>query len=571
MNNLINHHFLKYHLFLMAALYFLCVGFGCSGGDACKLNRDCEIGERCRSGVCLSIRQDDESSGDGGEQVDRVAQTEPSVDNKQPLPDRRNNPEPVIDHGNVDRGTPDKNVPKPDQARDNKPPDTRPPVKPGSGFAATARSWSVPSLSGIRSGAFTTNRAYGYEFWNVLDMNGDGKPDLVWTSQATTRTPWGDASSPHWKVFLNNGSGFSSSPTNWSVPVLSGIRSGAFTTNRAYGYEFWNVLDMNGDGKPDLVWTSRTTARAPWGDASGPHWKVYLNTGSGFSKSPITWSVPVFSGIKSGVFTTNRAYGYEFWNLLDINGDGKPDLVWTSRTTTRTPWGDASGPYWKVYLNTGSGFAKSPQNWVLPVLSGIKSGAFTTNRAYGYEFWNLLDMNGDRKPDLVWTSRTTTRAPWGDASSPYWKVYLNNGRGFSTNPSSWVLPVLSGIKSGAFTTNRAYGYEFWNTFDLNGDGKPDLIWTSQTSKRIPWGTPSKPVWKVFLNSGGGFIPSSKDWPVPVLSGIQSGAFTTNRAYGYEFWNTFDLNGDKKPDFIWTSQTSSRIPWSGPVWKVFLNQ
>jgi len=548
------------------------ISSGC-GGNSCKRNIDCGKGNICQDNSCQPAPNNPNPGEDGG-----IA-TNNDKDNTTPdpgntpdasAPDNTHTPDPgtTPDPGQPDQITsPDKgnNVPDPGK------PDKTPPNKPATGFAKASKNWAVPNLSGVRGGAYMTNRFYGNEIWDLIDINGDGKPDLVWSSQTTGRKPWGTDSAPYWKVYLNDGQNFSAVAKNWPVPVFQGVRGGAYMANRFYGNEIWNLIDINGDKKPDLVWTSQTTGRKPWGTDSAPYWKVYLNTGNGFASSPKNWTIPVFQGVRGGAYIANRFYGNEIWNLMDMNGDGKPDLVWSSQTTGRKPWGDGVTNYWKVYLNNGSNFSQSAQNWAVPNLSGVKGGVYIANRFYGNEIWSTLDLNGDKLPDLVWSSQTTGRKPWGTGSAPYWKVYLNDGQNFSALAKNWPVPALQGVRGGAYMPNRFYGNEIWSTLDLNGDGKLDLVWTSQTTGRKPWGTDSAPYWKVFTNTGSGFASSSSNWSVPALQGVRGGAYQTARFYGNEIWSTLDMNGDKKPDFVWTSQTTGRKPWGDGVthhWKIF---
>jgi len=122
----------------------------------------------------------------------------------------------------------------------------------------------------------TPNGNYGQQSWSLIDMDGDGKPDLVVTSVADSngytygaRIQYGASSSPYWMVYLNNGNGFSSTPIHWSTPQggnnyehLGNSFVGGFdyvaneaTPTGNYGQQSWSLMDMDGDGKPDLVVT----------------------------------------------------------------------------------------------------------------------------------------------------------------------------------------------------------------------------------------------------------------------------------------------------------------------------
>ncbi|MBL0048692.1 MAG: T9SS type A sorting domain-containing protein [Bacteroidetes bacterium] len=521
----------------------------------------------------------------------------------------------------------------------------------GQGFSATSSNWDVP-VGGIKSGAtnlgfylpgFYTASSYSLnsQNWNIMDINGDGLSDLVVTSEnltANTATVFGAATNPYWKVYLNNGSGFSTLASNWAVPV-GGLKNGAnnlgfylagFSTAASYSLnsQNWNVMDMNGDNKPDLVVTSENlTANTStvFSPSSNPYWKVYLNTGSGFSTIANNWAVPV-GGLKNGAnnvgfyltgFYTAASYSLhsQNWNVTDINADGKPDLVVTSENltaNTSTVFGTAPNLYWKVYLNTGTGFSTTASNWAVPI-GGLKNGAtnlgfylsaYSTaaNYSLNSQNWNLMDINADGKPDLVVTSEnltSNTSTVYSAASNPYWKVYLNNGSGFSTVASNWTVP-MGGLKNGAnnlgfyltaYYTAASYALnsQNWNLMDINGDGLSDLVVTSENltaNNATVFSPTSNPYWKVYLNNGSGFSTAPSNWAVPV-GGLKNGAnnlgfylagFSTAASYSLnsQNWNVMDMNGDNKPDLVVTSENltanTSTVysPTSNPYWKVYIN-
>ncbi|MBL8034579.1 MAG: hypothetical protein JNJ69_12820, partial [Leptospiraceae bacterium] len=193
--------------------------------------------------------------------------------------------------------------------------------------------WSFPAgVTGINSGTnyprWTDTSGNG-DHNNLIDMNGDGKPDRVFHYNYVTNTPglW---------VALSNGAGFST-PTNWSFPEgVTGVNSGTNYprwANPDGSGDYNNLIDMNGDGKPDRVFHYNYVTNTPglW---------VALNNGAGFS-TPANWSFPEgVTGINSGTNYprwTNSNRSGDFNNLIDMNGDGRPDRVFHYNYATNTP------------------------------------------------------------------------------------------------------------------------------------------------------------------------------------------------------------------------------------------
>ncbi len=285
----------------------------------------------------------------------------------------------------------------------------------GSGFEKGAVPWFVPP-GGKHLAGFNdlggepgdgSDVAYGDQRWRLSDLDGDGRPDLIVTAVATPRDGynyWSEVpgykdGKPFWFVFKNNGSGFEQGAVPWFVPV-GGKHLAGFNdlggepgdgSDVAYGDQRWRLSDMDGDGKPDLVVTAVATPRDGynyWSEVPGykdgkPFWFVFKNNGSGFDQGAVPWFAPVGGKHLAGFNDlsgepgdgSDVAYGDQRWRMMDLDADGKSDLVVTAVATPRDGynyWSEVPGykdakPFWFVFKNNGSGFEQGAVPWFVPV------------------------------------------------------------------------------------------------------------------------------------------------------------------------------------------------------------
>src|SRR2546428_40567 len=142
-----------------------------------------------------------------------------------------------------------------------------------------------------------------------------------------------------------------------------------------------------------------------------------------------------------------------------MNGDGRPDYV--------THYNYTTGTYglW-VLLNTGTGFS-APQNWGTASLLGSSSYSRPRWVDVTGDLSNLIDMNGDGRPDYVTHYNYTTGA-YG-----LW-VFLNNGTGFSA-PQKWGTASLLGNNGDSRPRWSDRTSDSTNLVDVNGDGLRDYV------------------------------------------------------------------------------------------------
>ncbi len=416
------------------------------------------------------------------------------------------------------------------------------------GFGNKALNWSVPAP------VFDTFAWYMSPWiWTVMDMNGDGKVELVHTEDPQHKGhPFGTKTKPVWHIHANTGSGFAATATPWSLP--SDMFHAPFFSQLQLN---WSTLDLNHDGKPDLVQTEDPQNKGhAFGGTTNPHWRLHANTGNGFAKVATKWTVPapVFDALAASYTQIN-------WSTLDLDGDTWLDLVQTEDPQHK---GHAFGvkqgqpPYWRVYRGKAGGFAKNAVKWAVPS-GGFDSIAF----AQSAMTWVTMDMTADGKPDLVQTEDPQNKGhAFGAKTAPHWRMYVNTGNGFATQPQPWAVPGavfdITSIATGKYT---------WTTSDLNADGWPDLVHSENPDKPGHcFGGPANPHWRVHQGSAGGFAKTPVKWAVANEAHDAMWWFGQDDA-----WGTFDLDANGCVDFVQTRDPKSKAKAFGgessPHWRV----
>ncbi len=300
---------------------------------------------------------------------------------------------------------------------------------------------------------------------SILDMNGDGRLDLV---QSGTFP---------WTVYFgeNDGSdnfGFSATPVQWSGDngQGGGQISNVWVTSGPCDENGWactvvDTFDITGDGRVDYV-----VAR----DAGQP-WRVYNGElkadGSwGFSDTPLQWPAPdrMIRRLRSG---------HTYRDTIDVNGDGLPDFV------------DIDNGEWSVWLNNGLGFESSP----LPYFPAAT--ASLSHNASGDTRHMVADFDADGLADLLVHLDAGADERCEDSGTTHRHdcllVYRNTGQGFSTTPATLDLPLwTTGV------TVKEGSDVIADLLDINGDSLPDWVEQSDDGQS----------WHVLLNLGGRLQP-----------------------------------------------------------------
>lgn len=244
---------------------------------------------------------------------------------------------------------------------------------------------------------------------SAADVNGDGIPDLLVANAYYYNTIG---------VMLANGYGA-------YLPVVTYGSGGGFPVSIV-------PIDVNGDGKIDLVVLNQTPCYACTGDGLVA---VLLGNGDGTFQSAKTYD-------SGGVGPAAGDLGPNPMAVVDMNGDGKLDVVVANCAPKgSTGCGDGGGRV-GVLLGNGDGTFQP----VITYGTGFSLGG--TGLAVG-------DLNGDGKLDLIVTGSC------GSCQQGHIAVLLGDGHGAFKRSVQYAL-------LGANATGIAVG-------DLNSDGRLDVV------------------------------------------------------------------------------------------------
>ena len=355
----------------------------------------------------------------------------------------------------------------------------------------------------------------------AVDVNGDGKPDLICANGSVNTLT----------VLTNDGIGYFGSNA---------------TLNLASAADWVVAADVNGDGKPDLICADGnspgTLTVLTNNGAGGFGFNATLAVGFGpmrvvaadvngdgkvdfISADLYGKTLTVLTNYGSGVFSSNATLNVGAYPLAviaaDLNGDGKVDLICADGYTNTLT----------VFTNNGSGVF-----------------GFNATLAVGDEPMSVAaaDLNGDGKLDLI-------TANYGAASGNTLTVLTNNGSGFFGSNATLIVGT---------------GPDCVIAADVNGDGAPDLISANSQDDSLT----------VLTNNGSGIFTSNttlavNDYPVCVVAADVNGdgkldlisadhfaGLTVLTQIGFTSWtyalsNTchsvvvMDVNNDGKPDVV----------------------
>jgi hypothetical protein len=294
----------------------------------------------------------------------------------------------------------------------------------------------------------------------LRDLNGDGRPDLLFNNANTS-------SQYDFFTAMNNGDGTFGAITRWVV--------------RSAGWGEVDAFDLDGDGDLDVV--DMEAEGAP--NIPDGRFFIAINNGNGTFQTP--YSYDLLPGrpedVVAGDFnhdghldlamTNNGAYGFDTKVFIVLgHGDGTfdPPIVYTAcRGPLYLVKGDFDGDGHLDLATLNSGYDNEGAETVT-LLFGTGTGTFNrisclyapfSPDLLGASGIEVGDVDGDGDPDLMTTGASNDIA-----------LYLNDGTG------TFAFPYRLGAVTG--THAPVFG-------DFTGDGRPDI---AILSSRPPAGADS---------------------------------------------------------------------------------
>lgn len=243
----------------------------------------------------------------------------------------------------------------------------------------------------------------------MADVNGDGLTDIIKSYEYLDDDAW--------LVYMNTGSSWNDVPEVWA--------EANFDTQ--VSNDNVRVIDVNGDKMVDIVKSVHTGSYATW--------YVYLNTGSSWNTTPLTWINN--ADIDTWIERNDTIFS-------DVNGDGLQDIVRVANGTTSCRY------TWKVLFNKGDRWSTDFVYWW---------DNQDTCASVIHNDTVLTDVTGDSLPDIVKTSQGS------DKRYSTWHVHVNNGY------APYLLDEIKNPNGGTIN----FDYKPSSKYDNTGsDSLPDL-------------------------------------------------------------------------------------------------
>jgi hypothetical protein len=274
---------------------------------------------------------------------------------------------------------------------------------------------------------------------------------------------------------------------------------------RAYQTEIGVLHDIDGDGKPEIVYGAEGQVRYAKPDPANPAamWKIHNVSDRGYVTA---------HGVGAG----------------DVNGDGRADIV--------NPYG-----WWE---QPPAGSNKEPWDYHLQAFGRYKRG-------FGGSVMAVYDVNGDKLNDVV---TVLAAHGWGLA----WFEQKRSAQGAISFEQHMIMDDLSTRNAGGVAFSQPHGANFG---DIDGDGITDFVvgkryWSHRDTylDPDPYGPPVLYWYKTVRNpkapGGAEFVPElihnrsgtgSDVFPVDLDKDGRLDVVTATRFGTFIFWN--NINGE----------------------------
>jgi hypothetical protein len=195
--------------------------------------------------------------------------------------------------------------------------------------------------------------------------------------------------------------------------------------------------------------------------------------------------------------------------------------------------------------------------------------------------YQLVELDGDGLSDLVVTEHCDADL---DTGASQWRVHLNQGAGFTAEPTMWALPSYGLDANGdgmfRYVASDPYcpgGGRFrYQLVELNGDDRPDLVVTEHCDADVETGSSQ---WRVHMGGDAGFAAEPTMWALPSYGLDANGdgmfRYVASDPYcpgGGRFrYQLVELNGDGKTDLVVTEHCDADMETGFSQWRVHLNE
>ncbi|AKJ30753.1 RHS repeat-associated core domain-containing protein [Caldimonas brevitalea] len=316
-------------------------------------------------------------------------------------------------------------------------------------------------------GWWTASQPVLFPAMHIADLNGDGRPEFVRSTVATSPSqPSGEPKPFRW-AFRRNTSGASIALDDYeSMGIVSGFEHAS------------HVVDWNNDGNVDFL--ARDAIASGAGDGfSAQYFAVSVTPQGQVNKVPTALSaLPIELSVQitpSGAPSWPQYHYLRPW-FIDVNGDGLRDAV-AVREHLKIPFPSSTGlttfngqPY--VALNTGNGFQAYQKKFTDPV--GEISPTFDVPAGRTVDVGvRPFDYNQDGRMDLL-VGDNGQRLGGGPRRSTL-VVLESNDTGFNTRRLNIGIgdSTLLGPRGGPW--DRGHGQRMLQLLDANGDGLTDIV------------------------------------------------------------------------------------------------